>query len=449
MGNFHSIRRAKNKPLIFYKILTSISLSLLFVIIYGFCNKITALRSDVGMYYFEWEKLIPFIPIFIIPYMSIDLFFAAAPFLCNSSGELKLFAKRISAVIIIAGIFFLFMPLKFAFPRPETTGFLGAVFNFLYGFDQPYNMFPSMHIALRTVLAELYARKTRGIARILSNIWFSLIGFSTVFTYQHHIIDIIGGFILALLILYFIREKKEKFSMIKNKRIGYYYIFLFLIFALAAFYNIFFAWLAFAMLLVASAYLKYGVTVFRKENGTIALSAKVILFPYFFAQKIYLYSYRKKCDAWNEIIPNLWLGKKLSNREAEAAIRNGVAAAVDLTAEFSEPENFLKLNYLNIQTLDLTAPTQENINLAVSFIEENIKNGIVYVHCKIGYSRSAVIVAAYLIKSGTAKTVLEAVGIIKQRRPSLIIRDEAKTALEKYFVIKKQNARRAKNSQRF
>src|SRR5438270_13463445 len=60
----------------------SAGLSILFLIVYGGCNWITSHRTGVGTFYFEWERRIPFVPFFILPYMSIDLFFVAAPFLC-------------------------------------------------------------------------------------------------------------------------------------------------------------------------------------------------------------------------------------------------------------------------------------------------------------------------------------------------------------------------------
>ena len=96
----------------------SVGLSVLFLIVYGWCNWITAQRPDVGTLYFEWERLIPFVPLMIVPYMSIDLFFVAAPFLCRSDRELAAFSKRIVAAIVVAGICFLLFPLRFAFERP-------------------------------------------------------------------------------------------------------------------------------------------------------------------------------------------------------------------------------------------------------------------------------------------------------------------------------------------
>src|SRR4026207_802316 len=73
----------------------SIGLSILFIVVYGWCNWINSQRHDVRTLYFEWERLIPFVPLMIAPYLSIDLFFVAAPFLCQDEQELAVFCKRI------------------------------------------------------------------------------------------------------------------------------------------------------------------------------------------------------------------------------------------------------------------------------------------------------------------------------------------------------------------
>src|SRR3954471_18619751 len=39
----------------------SVALSVLFLIVYGGCNWITTLRANVGSFYFDWEKNIPFV----------------------------------------------------------------------------------------------------------------------------------------------------------------------------------------------------------------------------------------------------------------------------------------------------------------------------------------------------------------------------------------------------
>jgi membrane-associated phospholipid phosphatase len=187
---------------------TSGALSVLFIIVYCGCNWIAAHRDDVGTWYFSWEHLIPFVPVMIVPYMSINLFFLTAPFLCGSREELRTFALRITFAILIAGVCFLLLPLKFGMPAPQTSGWTGVIFNFLHRFDRPYNLVPSLHITFRTILASLFARHTRGVMRVASQVWFCLIGFSTVLTYQHHIVDVVAGFILAAVCFYLFGEPK-------------------------------------------------------------------------------------------------------------------------------------------------------------------------------------------------------------------------------------------------
>src|SRR5947208_1240177 len=80
---------------------TSAFLSVLFLIVYGGCNWLAAQRSDVGSWCFERERYIPFVPLLIVPYMSIDQFFIGAPFLCTADGERRIFARRIGFAILL------------------------------------------------------------------------------------------------------------------------------------------------------------------------------------------------------------------------------------------------------------------------------------------------------------------------------------------------------------
>ncbi|HEU4771178.1 MAG TPA: phosphatase PAP2 family protein [Candidatus Udaeobacter sp.] len=186
-------------------LVVSAGLSALFLVVYGGCNWITAHSENVGTFYFAWERGIPFVPFFILPYMSIDLFFIAAPFVCRTDRELSILVKRIAAAIILAGICFLVFPLRFAFPRPHADGSLGAVFDWFRGMDAPYNLLPSLHAALTLILLDIYLNQLRGFIRVAVMIWFVLIALSPVLTYQHHVIDIVGGFVLAMLCLWLFR----------------------------------------------------------------------------------------------------------------------------------------------------------------------------------------------------------------------------------------------------
>jgi membrane-associated phospholipid phosphatase len=214
LGNVHGLDRATSSllktdaPVSRSRALAaSIGLSLLFLLVYGGCLWITACRGQAGVFYFAWERAIPFVPFMIVPYLSIDIFFVAAPFLFAREKELRLFVRRVASAIVIAGLFFLVVPLRFAFPRPHASGWLGTLFDWFQEMDAPYNLFPSLHAALLLFLIDAYARHLRGPIRAVVMFWFVLIGFSPLLTQQHHLIDILGGFALAATCFLFIRPK--------------------------------------------------------------------------------------------------------------------------------------------------------------------------------------------------------------------------------------------------
>ena len=417
-------------------LVVSIGLSVLFLIVYGGCNWITARRANVGTFYFEWERKISFVPFFILPYMSIDLFFIVAPFLCRTDRELSVLAKRIIAAIILAGICFLLFPLRFAFPRPHVDGWLGALFDWFRGMDAPYNLLPSLHAALTLILCNIYFRHTRGFIRIAVISWFVLIALSPVLTYQHHLIDIVGGFVLAGYCFYLFGEHTIELPVVANHRIGSYYAIGAAVILILG--TILWPWgvlligPAIALGIVAIAYFGVGPTVFHKTEGKLPWSTRFVLAPCLVGQYLSLLYYRSQCRSWDKITPEIWIGRKLRSRAAKKALCSGVVSVLDLSAEFSEARPFRQANYRNIPVLDLTAPTQVQLVEMSEFIGNHTRNGVVYVHCKIGYSRSAAAVAAYLIRSGKVKSAKEAFAMIRRVRPSVVIRPEVLSALSEF-----------------
>jgi membrane-associated phospholipid phosphatase len=414
----------------------SVGLSLLFLAVYSGTNWLSSQRSDVGTWYYAWERLIPFVPLMVIPYMSIDLFFAAAPFLCRDRRELTVFSRRITLAILAAGVCFLVMPLKLGQPRPHVDGWLGALFGWFFATDLPYNLCPSLHIALRTILAETYARHSRGVWNVASHVWFSLVGFSTLLTYQHHVVDVAGGFLLAAACFYVVPAIAQRHPVVPNRHIGSYYFLGALasgaVAALCWPWASILLWPALACLVATAGYFGLGPGIYRKSEGRLTLSTRLLLAPLLAGQRLSLRYYRRQCRAWDAVTPRVWIGRRLSDREAAAAVRQGVAAVLDVTTEFSEAGPFLATRYLNVPILDLTAPTPEQLQRCVAFVTENAGRGVVYVHCKIGYSRSAAVVGAYLLQSGAVRTADEAMARLRAVRPSLVIRPEAEASLRRF-----------------
>jgi len=383
------------------------------------------------------------VPWMIVPYMSIDLFFVAAPFICSDRRELSILSRRIALAILVAGAFFLIMPLRFTFQRPPVNGILGIVFEWFRGMDRPFNQFPSLHIALRTILAALYARHARGWKYIASNVWFSLIGFSTVLTYQHHVVDVIGGFGLAGLCFYLVSETSWRSPVTRHPRIGFIYWTGAVILILAAFLmrpaGAILLWPALSLAIVGAAYFGIGPAIFRKRDGRLPFSTWLLLAPVILGQRLSLPRYKRRSNPWDVITDEVWVGRLLAESEAAAALSQGVTAILDLTCELPECRTFAQhANYRNLPIMDLTAPTPAQFAEALAFINRHTRaGGIVYVHCKAGYSRSAAIVAAYLLHSEQVADVNSALQYLKKRRAGIVIRQEVLQVLEKPMELAK------------
>jgi protein phosphatase len=221
-----------------------------------------------------------------------------------------------------------------------------------------------------------------------------------------------------------------------NRRIGSYYAagaaVLLIIGAIFWPWGVLLLWPAIALGIVAIAYFRAGPIVFRKTEGKLPWSTRFVLAPCLLCQYLSLLYYRSQCRSWDKVTPQIWIGGKLGCRSANKALCCGVVSVLDLSAEFSEAKPFRKINYRNIPVLDLTAPTQAQLAEMSKFIGNHSRNGVVYVHCKIGYSRSAAAIAAYLTMSGKVKTAEEAFAMIRRVRPSVVIRSEVISALSEF-----------------
>ena len=125
----------------------------LFYLTYGVANHLAAGRTGVPVVVFGWERQIPFLAWTIIPYWSINLFYGASLFVCETRRELDTHGRRLLTAQAIAVACFLLFPLRFSFEKPAIEpGLAGFKFDALLSFDKPYNQAPSLHIALLVIL---------------------------------------------------------------------------------------------------------------------------------------------------------------------------------------------------------------------------------------------------------------------------------------------------------
>lgn len=403
----------------------AIGASACFLSVYFFTNWIASLCTGVPGLYFGWELRSPLVPVMIVPYLSEDVFFFFSPFLCRTSDELRRHGVRLILAVNIAAVFFLLFPLHIGWPREPVNGASGLLFALLRMLDRPYNLAPSLHLALLVLLWVVYSRRTHGALRIAVQVWFVLIGVSTILTRQHHLIDVATGLMLGWLCLYLLPDGPAAgTSFERSVRLGLIYasvaaacLALASRFPREAFILI---WPAVSLGVLAAGYVALGPTITRKDKGGIPWRSRLLLGPYLGGAR--LSAWLRRPAGPSQITPGIFLGPRLSAARARSLLSEGITAVLDFTAEFSEQPLLLQLNYHCLPVLDLVPPTREQLEAAVEFIDSNSRDGIVYVHCALGYSRSACAVAAWLLRTGRASTAEEAIGLIKKARPRAVAR---------------------------
>jgi protein-tyrosine phosphatase len=130
--------------------------------------------------------------------------------------------------------------------------------------------------------------------------------------------------------------------------------------------------------------------------------------------------YAMTVDAWHSITPRLLLGRRLLAREATELKLAGVSAVLDLAPELPKSRGLDALEYRHVPMLDRVAPSVAQLITALEFIDGQ-PAGKLLIHCALGYSRSAMVMAAYLIRQG--QPVSRALALIRAERSGIVLTD--------------------------
>lgn len=393
-----------------------------FIIVYGGCNRFTSTRHDVGIWMWEWERHIPFVRELVVPYWSLDLFFCGAFFICTSKVELNLLTKRLVAVVLFSGLCFLLFPLRMGLPRPEPVGWTAPLFRALYFNDMPYNLAPSLHIGLRSLVWVFYGAHLTGWKRQVTKFWFMLIGASTLLVWQHHVIDVATGFVMGWLIAAMIPDPRQAGTRNPSRKLAIRYGAGAIACTALAFLWFGFAWPAVSLCIVALAYATGLSRLLGKENGTLSPSAEWCLLPLLLATWLIQRRWLKRQPGWREITPGVFFGRSLTAREAATMAAGSPLAVLDLTAESNAPTFFREhTHYLNLPLLDLVPPLPADVARCVDFIREHQAQRRVFIHCQLGLQRSATVVAHWIVASGSAETLADAKAAVRSLDPVVVI----------------------------
>jgi membrane-associated phospholipid phosphatase len=177
--------------------------------IYDITNHAT---QNVHVLQTAFDRLVPFIPQFIIIYNSLEpvIYVSLLFFFIFHPRIFTAFALAMISLFLISNAVYVVFQTQVPRPVlvPHTNWFVDKVIA-LYGSDNPYNCFPSLHCGTSTLTAAFWfvKKKYRIIAWIMA-LWAFGIILSTQFLKQHVLVDITGSLIAILLYLAFYKTLK-------------------------------------------------------------------------------------------------------------------------------------------------------------------------------------------------------------------------------------------------
>ncbi|SOY44793.1 phosphatase PAP2/dual specificity phosphatase family protein [Cupriavidus taiwanensis] len=411
---------------------------------YGFANWLASQRANVPSFYFAWERGIPFLPWTIVPYWSIDLLYGISFFVWRSRAALFTHVKRLVLAQLVSVACFIAFPLRFSFARPDADGLPGRLFTLLGGFDLPFNQAPSLHISLLVILWVAFAAHLRGGWRWLLHGWFALIGVSVLTTWQHHLIDLPTGALVGWLCVYLLPMQLPAAAagvpdartrqLSRRYGVGAVVALLCAVLAVGASVTLAFLllWAALALACVARIYALAAPAWFQKDgDGTMAPGARWVLAPYLLGAFLNSRWWTRRAPQASAIAPGVWVGRFPTTSELRAL---GADAVLDLSAELPRSATAPGLAYRCVPVLDLTVPTPQQIGQAVAQLDAWQRQGRrVLVSCALGYSRSALVAAAWLARRQRVRDAGAALAALRQHRPAVVLGREHADALQRFL----------------
>lgn len=195
-------------------------------------------------------------------------------------------------------------------------------------------------------------------------------------------------------------------------------------------------WNSFAFFIVSQAYFKaFGFDEFSlgksKLSGAIDTKRKVALLPFFLAIGVFWWLVKviKREHPYHLVHENLYVGRRpLSVQD----IPEDATYLLDMTAEFEVPAciRTARLNYICCPALDTMAPTEANF---IETLKELFpcRDGVIFVHCAFGHSRSVMAAAAIMMLRCPRQfpSIDAAEALIASIRKGIHIRSEQRVAL--------------------
>ncbi|MGQ0710217.1 MAG: hypothetical protein ACT4NV_10750 [Rhodoferax sp.] len=341
-----------------------------------------------------WDMQMAFLPWMVLPYMLSGPFFVGSFWAVRAQDALRVLSQRLLLATVLACLVFVVLPLRFSLERPALPSPLwSALYGLLAILDRPYNQLPSLHVAYCCIFWSALRERHR----LLLALTLGVVALSTVFTYQHHLLDVPTGALLGLGCIAWVRPGRSQ------PWVAFYY-------GLGAGVVVVLGWVwapwwitaygAISLLLVTRAYVVGDADFLHKRHGRFPWWSWLLHAPYLLG---YYLTWRvvqwRECEErpWTPVRPLLWVGRRLNDDQIRALPAH--CTVIDVANELCEQATLRTIRYHHVAMLDLVEPDPVAVERVIALVHEALQCGqAVYLHCAMGYRRSRQLAAAYLAR---------------------------------------------------
>lgn len=159
------------------------------------------------------DKKIPFVPIFIFPYIYWYVFILLGLVFILSKDR-KRYLKALLSIYMgmcICYLFYYLYPVEISRPVVSNTTIPNRLVNIIYENDRPFNCFPSIHVLNTYIIMRFTNFKDNKKWFYYTSITGVLIILSTLFVKQHFILDGIAAITIGEVVISVSKKIKDKY----------------------------------------------------------------------------------------------------------------------------------------------------------------------------------------------------------------------------------------------
>ncbi len=184
-------------------------------------------------------------------------------------------------------------------------------------------------------------------------------------------------------------------------------------------------WPAISLASVSGNYAFFGPEGFRKRpDGSMSMAAIIVHAPYLLGAWVNSRIWTRNEPAPVSLRQGIMLGRIPSRREARQ-----FRTIIDLCAEL--PATNRRVDWQSFPLLDLVTPDVSQLRAAIAAIERAKTKGPVLVCCALGYSRSVSALTAWLLSTGQAENLDDAIEQMRRIRPRMVLHEDDRASIAK------------------